>query len=233
MALRGLQYSILMSTILLMPRMGVPMDRLTLETAPMTGNPGTKQSKRMIYEDALEAASDSLLNAESRNSVYPAYTERQLSRHGEKFMLCSADTMAAMIEDPRPSQTALDELKFLMSVTDLSRRERICLHAWILGWTQTELSGHWEILARKVSQQSVSRWLRDALLKCYDSSGISFYIFSKHSLYRTPLKRREIARMRTCPYCHEHYAYGLSAGQYCSTSCFDASQHEFRSRVGL
>ena len=201
------------------------MNRLILETTQMTGNPCAKKPRDIPYEEALEMAADALLNAQPKDPAYPAYTERQLARHGEGFMMGSVEAMETMLAAVRPTQTALDELKFLITVTSLSRREKICLRAWILGWTQKELSDHWAKFTRMVSQQSISRWLRTALLKCYDASGIGFHIFSHHAVYRAPMKRREVPRVRICPYCHEIYPFGLGTGRYCSPGCFDAAQY--------
>lgn len=151
--------------------------------------------RALTYQDTLEMEADAILRQHPKDPVYPAYTEHQLSRHGENHLQGSVDAMDGMLPAARVGLSAADEILFLMSVTNLSRRERICLRAWILGYNQKETGVLCGDTNRVFTQQSVYRWLRSALLKIYDARGISFHAFSRRATYRPPFHRREVVRM--------------------------------------
>jgi len=159
---------------------------------------------------ALERAADALLRAAPPDPEYPAFTDRQLGRHGRIVL-----STAALAEMPvAPTQSIRDELRFLASVSGLDPDARRILGFWADGWAQTEISA-----ACGVCQQRVSQVLRAALESCYDAVPLSFRAFSRHSIYRAPRRRREPCRMSICARCGEEYAIVAGAGRYCSTLC--------------
>jgi hypothetical protein len=177
-------------------------------------------------EEAREQAADALLRALPKDPDYPTYTDYQLSRHGQGICVASVETLPDARLSSHVDLSAWDELAFLASVTPLTRRERLCLRAWLLGWTQVEMAARWARLDCGLqTQQSISRALRSALLKCYDARAISFTQFSRRFLYHKPLPRRKSWRALVCRYCREEYVASTGVGRYCSLSCREAAQH--------
>lgn len=135
----------------------------------------------------LERQADILLDSVPFDSACPTYAEWEMARkrrgRGEEHCLFSVnDVNEEFIIATRPPQSFREELVFLASLTQLSLRERICLHGWVEGWTQREMAS--EIGIR--SQQMISRYVRSALWKCYEVSELSFAAFSRHTVYRRP-----------------------------------------------
>ena len=193
------------------------------ESSDFSQTRGNRTSPLWEQELALERQVDALLRSLPPDPDYPAFTEEQLLRHGKGY--CVADTncwVEAMIPGG-PSQTFLEELTFVASLTHLTRRERICLRGWMLGWTQKEMSDLWNSVVG--SQQEVSRILHTAVLKCFEVSELSFAHFSRHTIYRRPLRRNQGVPTRLCLYCHETFVRDLGCGRFCSISCREASRH--------
>ena len=167
---------------------------------------------------ALEHVADRLLETFPADPERPAYTERQLARHGGRLVVLSIHALSEMIvAEP---QEFRDELRFLMSVTRLRPEHRRCLRLWVDGWSQWEIAD-----AYRVHQQTVSYRLRRALRACYDSMPLSFRRFSYHSVYRRPHKGRGLAMMRICAQCEEYFPLGLGSGRYCSLHCRESAHH--------
>src|SRR5687767_15111452 len=120
---------------------------------------------------ALERVADRILETFPPDPDRPAYTERQLARHGNRMVVVSIYSLSeSMVAEP---QEFRDELRFLMSVTRLRPEQRRCLRLWVDGWNQ------WEIAeAYGVEQQTISYRIRRALRACYDSQPLSFRRFS-------------------------------------------------------
>lgn len=179
-------------------------------------------------EAARERIADALLRAHPRDPDCPFYSERQLARHGRDCMTVTricVERWGDLLESACPPQSARDELLFLAAITPLDARERTCLRAWILGWTQAEARTLWQDGFEGGSQQTVSRVLRSALCKCYDGAALTFAAFSRHTLYRRPAARRDRLRTRICAYCQETFVTVTRVGCYCSSGCEAASQH--------
>jgi len=167
-------------------------------------------------ERALERAGDMALRALPPDLERPAYTERLLARRSRRLI-----SMDALIENAATAPEPLrDELRFLASISRLEPKSRCCLILWIDGWTQREIAA-----ALRVSQQSVSQWLRRALRACYDMSPLSFRRFSQRSIYRPPRRRRGPATLRRCAFCKGEFPPGSTGGRYCSTYCRQAAAH--------
>lgn len=161
---------------------------------------------------AFEQVADRLLQTFPRDPERPAYSERQLARHGTRVSKVSFHRISEMlVAEP---QEFRDELRFLMSVTRLRQEYRRCLQLWVDGWSQEEIAA-----AYGVHQQTVSYRLRRSLRACYDSAPLSFRRFSQHSIYRRPAKRRDSALLRVCAYCEEHFSLGIGLGRFCSVPC--------------
>lgn len=180
-------------------------------------------------DDGLEGVSDALLKEAGFDPDCPTYTETQMARRWLDHFAASADTLEEMLSAPQPPQTFLDELRFLMAVTPLSRSQRLCLCGWLQGWTQAELRTRWREVAPP-KQQYISRMLRRALCLCYEARGLSFAQFSRHSVYRRPARRQEKWRTLICRACGEPYVAGLGAGCFCSTHCREAAQRTRKGR---
>ncbi|HZP84442.1 MAG TPA: hypothetical protein VFB21_22600 [Chthonomonadaceae bacterium] len=178
-------------------------------------------------EAALEQQADALLRALPRDPDYPAFTEPQLARHSRGRCVVSTDALAEYLA-ASASQSPIDELAFLASITPLTRRERACLRGWMIGWTQRELRDRWHRLFGSRSacaaptQQMISRLLRSALQKCYSAVGLTFAQFSRHALYHRPA-RRAAWRIQRCLFCEEPFVAGLGDGRYCSTRCRESA----------
>lgn len=161
---------------------------------------------------ALERAADDLLRSAPADPERPAYTERQLARRMTRQIL-SLEWLAenAAVVMPQPMR---DELKFLASVSRMSREKRRFLNLWMQGWTQNEIAE-----ALRISQQRVSQQIRFALRRCYDATPLSFRRFSYHSIYKPRGRFREKPGLRSCLYCESGYAVGTGCGRYCSGTC--------------
>ena len=167
---------------------------------------------------ALERVADRLLETFPPDSDRPAYTERQLARHGNRIVLVSLYSLSEkIVAEP---QEFRDELRFLMSVTRLQPEQRRCLRLWVDGWNQ------WEIAeAYGVPQTTISYRIRRALRACYDSAPLSFRRFSYHSVYRKPRKTHDYAILRRCIHCEDEYSLGIGLGRYCSLRCRETARH--------
>lgn len=159
----------------------------------------------------LEEAADELLADLPPDLEQPVYTEVQLNRHGPRLKV-SVDRIAHL--GSIHSESFRDELRFLASVSDLSPMERICFGLWADGWSQAEIA-----LKMHRCQQYVCRLLHRALLRCYDSSPLSFSAFCRHSVYRPPARRRTAPLARLCDGCGEVFDGRASQGRYCSSKC--------------
>lgn len=186
--------------------------------------------RRWEREQTLEREADTLLQRMPRDPDCPIYTERQLARRARSRCVLSIEAVGDVFADAAPSQAALDELWFLASLTPLTRKERLCLRAWMLGWTQCETAARLAAIRQVLGQQEVSRALRCALRKCYDAVGLSFVQFSRHALYRRPSHRKANWREQNCLFCKEAYVWGLGEGRYCSASCREAARRLYRWR---
>ena len=165
-------------------------------------------------EIALEQEADRLLRVAPPNPERPVYTERQLARHGARYV---------RVRDLRCSSIGIDadtrdEIRFLANISRLEPFGRTCIRLWIDGWTQQEMSR-----TMGISQGEVSRQLRDALRACYDHTPITFREFSKHTIYRKPSHGRKSPLPRKCLYCGEAFLMFTGEGRYCSSSCQQAA----------
>ena len=168
---------------------------------------------------ALERVADRMLQTFPPDPNRPAYTERQLARHGNRLTILSIYSLSErLVAEP---QEFRDELRFLMSVTRLRPEQRRCLRLWVDGWSQ------WEIAeAYGVEQQTISYRIRRALRTCYDSTPLSFRRFSYHSIYRRPQKGRDNTILRKCAHCEDAYSLGVGIGRYCSQRCRETARHQ-------
>src|SRR5262252_2307615 len=102
-------------------------------------------TEKTLEEETLEQQADALLSQAPADRERPAYTERQLSRHGIRV-----DLKRLALTSPSPEQPLRDELKFLASVSLIAPEQRRCFQLWIDGWSQREIAD-----ACRVSQQFV------------------------------------------------------------------------------
>jgi len=170
-------------------------------------------------ERALERAADDLLRRQARDPECPVYTEQQLVRRDRRIIcieelgsLCAA-----------PEQPLRDEIRFLLSVSRVSREQRRCLQLWLDGWNQKELAE-----AFGITQQAVSQRVKRALRACYDSTPLSFRRFSHRTLYRRPRKGLERTILQACAWCGEEHPVGIGLGRYCSTACRELARRRPR-----
>ena len=163
-------------------------------------------------EAAIEQAADDLLTRAPRDPECPAYTERQLNRHGERYLV-SLDWVseAAISEMP---QSFRDELRFLASISRLKSEARRILRFWIDGWTQPEIAE-----ALHISQQFVSKRLRRALKTCYDNAPVTFRQFSFHTIWQPRRRTTSLNSYRTCLNCGFQFEPANGQGRYCSDAC--------------
>ena len=173
---------------------------------------------------AMERVADRMLETFPPDPDRPAYTERQLARHGKHLVVVSIYNLSErMVAEP---QEFRDELRFLMSVTRLRPEQRRCLRLWVDGWNQ------WEIArAYGVPQQTISYRIRRALRACYDSAPLSFRRFSYHSIYRKPRNGREFSILRKCAHCEDAYSLGVGLGRYCSLRCRETARHNSGEKI--
>jgi hypothetical protein len=153
-----------------------------------------------------------------------AYTERQMVRKVAGRVTTRLDvTGGESIADWRPSDTTLNTIQFLLSVSQLSRREKYFVRGWMLGWTQQECADRWKASYGTEGGSVISGVLKRALSACCDTAPVSFSAFSRHAIYRKP---RPVAdRLARCIHCQEPYPYGTGSGAYCSISCRFAALH--------
>ncbi|MCC6730129.1 MAG: helix-turn-helix domain-containing protein [Chthonomonadales bacterium] len=166
---------------------------------------------------ALERAADELLAALPADPRAPARPERRMRAAGGRAML-SLDRLAEM--PVAPSQPLRDEIAFLVSVTALPARARLCLGRWADGYSQSEIAAR-----LGVSQQRVSQILRQALAACYANAPLSFRRFSFHTIYRPPRHSRPLVALRICARCGETFPLHLGWGRHCSRACAEAARH--------
>ncbi len=177
-------------------------------------------------EDEKEEQADVLLRMAAASPDYPAYTEARLRVQSVRHWSALTETLEEVLERG-PSVAALDEIRFLASMTALSRLERVCLRGWILGLTQQETGVTWAEALGGPEQWRVSRALRSALHKCYEVHDLGFAAFCRHAIYRRPGSRNRPTWKRCyCPRCREEFPWGLGAGPYCSQGCRDALHRE-------
>ncbi len=181
-------------------------------------------------EEALEQEADTLLRSLPRDGVYPAYTEAQLARKHDGYGHCviSTEALVEFLANSRPAQSTLDELAFLASLTELNRPERLCLQGWLLGCTQEEVCRRWAHELPGYRQQAISRHLRSALTKCYACVDVSFWLFSRHALYRRPIRRHVGWWRAFCPACKQAFVRAPRADAYCSADCRRMARREKR-----
>jgi hypothetical protein len=170
-------------------------------------------------EGMKEAIADEMLRGAELEKSRPARSEAALAAAERGRCVIRIDDIAERLISTRPSQSALDELKFLMGLTPLTRQERYFLRGWILGWTQEETNVRWIDQFGPMRRATVSRTLRCALDKCGQNAPISFSAFSRHAVYRKPAHRRETYRMSRCANCSEQYIRSFGDGPYCTSSC--------------
>ena len=139
-------------------------------------------------------------------------SERNLSRRGKNMVPIPVDYLVQM--EAAPSQSFREELRFLISVTRQAPKVTSCLLLWVDGYTQSEIA-----LRLLVTQQCVSARLRQGLIKCYDSSPITFRAFSRHTIYRRPTRGRYKFPQRWCLYCREPFPSPSGFGRYCGEKC--------------
>lgn len=163
-------------------------------------------------EAAMEQAADDLIALAARDPERPAYSERQLARHGERLII-SLDRVseAAIAEMP---QSFRDELRFLASISHLKSEARRVLRFWIDGWTQTEIAE-----AFQISQQFVSRRLRRALRICYENAPVTFRQFSFHTISQPRRRSTRPMNSRVCLNCGYRFNPANEPGRYCSETC--------------
>ncbi len=177
-------------------------------------------------EEEKEEMADAMLRKVPASPDYPAYTEARLRVQSVRHWSSLTEALEELLER-RPSQSLLDEVRFLASMTTLTRLERACLRGWMLGWTQQETGTHWAAVLGGPEQWRVSRALRSALHKCHDALNLGFAAFSRHAIYRRPGSRnRPTWRRVFCPRCREEFPWGLGIGPYCSQGCRDALHRE-------
>lgn len=159
---------------------------------------------------ALEKRADEMLRSAPMDPERPAYTERQLARHGYNRLIHNLDL-------PRAAAVQTDirgELQFLASISRLQPFAHTCLRLWIDGWTQTEMAR-----TMGISQAEISRQLRAALRICYDNTPISFRAFSRHTTYRRPAHVRKSPSQRRCIACGEIFLLHTGEGRFCGSDC--------------
>ncbi|HSV74254.1 MAG TPA: sigma factor-like helix-turn-helix DNA-binding protein [Chthonomonadales bacterium] len=157
-------------------------------------------------EARLEREADALLAGAVAGRARNWRTERQFARAGGPALRPSPEAL----ERARAPlcQTDRDEMLFLLSVTPLPRLHRLCARLWADRWTQREIAA-----VVGCSQQRVSQVLRQALAACLDSLPVSFESFSRHSVYRPPL--RVPPRERRCTRCGEAFDARTTRGRLC------------------
>ena len=166
-------------------------------------------------EQVLEERADALLRGAAPDLRYPAYTEAQIARHGQGKRLPLDDAFLENVTAAETRRDFLEEVYFLSSLAPLSVAERIVLTAALQGDTQEESRRRF---VPALAQQQVSRLLRTALRKCYETN-LAFSKFSRHTIYRRPARRRHTERGGYCLRCGDWFAYGHGAGRYCSARC--------------
>jgi hypothetical protein len=176
-------------------------------------------------EELKEQIADEILSAAQCDPVRPVRTERQMARLIQGRHVIRIDAIAEAVVSERPSQSTLDELKFLIKLTPLTKRERFFLRGWMLGWTQIESSTRWLEQFGPEGRYTVCRVLKDAIGKCSENSQLSFDAISRHAVYRNPSHRSETWHMTTCKYCKEPFIRGFGDGAYCNAGCRDAFGH--------
>lgn len=179
--------------------------------------------KFLTKEEKLEAEADALLRLFPPNPEYPAYTEAHLLRKqigmGATRCYLSLDSINEEFASEHPGLPHTDDLLSLASLTRLSPIERICIRAWVYGWTFCEIAENLDIGSRK----KITTITRGALEKCLDMYDISFTRFCWKPLYHRP-RRNPGAFLRRCRRCDEVYNAGLGIGSYCSTICKEAAR---------
>ncbi len=174
-------------------------------------------------EELKERIADEMLRAAPSDPVRPVHTEHQLNRQVQSRCVLRIDAIADRMVSERPSQTAMDELKFLMKLTPLTKRERFFMRGWVLGWTQVETAARWWEQFGPDGRYTVSRVLRGAVLKCSENAPVCFSAISRHAVYRRPSHRSETWRMISCAYCKEPFIRSFGVGPYCSVGCHEAA----------
>ncbi|MEP6755856.1 MAG: hypothetical protein ABJA67_10170 [Chthonomonadales bacterium] len=172
----------------------------------------------------LEADADEMLRNTDVERDYPFTTENNLSRRG----LIQVPLEAIAEWATAPTQSYCDELKFLISISALPQQVRGCMRLWSEGYSQCEIA-----LMTRVSQQCVSKRLREGLRVCYDSSPVTFRRFSQHTIYRPPQKPNSTTKYSRCLRCGDKYSVGAGAGRYCSTECRQESIRRNRRSRGM
>lgn len=175
-------------------------------------------------EDAKERIADALLKAAELPRAAMcnpprAYSEAGLERKRLGRCVVRLDDASESLFDDRPSQSWVDELKFMMSVTELNRMERFFLRAWMLGWTHDEAKKRWIEQAGPDGKFKVVTVIRKAISRCFDNSGITFDAISKQSIYRKPMRKRDTHHNAICRHCSEPFILGFGDGAYCCTTC--------------
>ncbi len=154
-----------------------------------------------------------------------AYTETQLVRKVSGRVTTRLEITTGSVADWRPAETTVNAIRFLMSVSCLSARERFFLRAWMLGWTQQESAARWKDTYGNEGGAVISGVLKRALLKCSDSMPITFTLYSRHTIYRKPARRIDGVQLSTCLHCGEPYPRGTGFGRYCCVACRFAAIH--------
>jgi hypothetical protein len=170
-------------------------------------------------EELKERIADEMLQALPLDPEYPSHSERQLDRQNRRRCVVRIDAIADTMISERPSQSTMDELKFLTTLTPLSSRERFFLRGWMLGWSQGEITARWWEQLGLNSRYTVSRVLKQAVEKCGKNEPISFRAMSRQTVYRRPKRRSSAWRMVVCTHCKEPFLRGFGEGIYCSRGC--------------
>ena len=169
----------------------------------------------------LEEESDATLRSKNSESEYPYTTECNLSRRG----LVRVSLNSILEWRVAPSQNYCDELKFLISVSNLPRFLRPCLRLWAEGYSQSEIA-----LITQTPQQTISNRLRKGLQICYDNTPVSFRRFSEHTIYRSPSHAPISSHRANCVRCGTTFVISIGIGRYCSVECKQVSMQRARRR---
>ncbi len=180
------------------------------------GNQNEETIKERIADEMLEAAGETqALDCCTEDALLQRIHYRQVYRQQSNL---------ESFESGHASEDSLNELKFLVSVTPLTRRERYFVRAWMIGWTQTETVDQWSKQFGDLPAGNISRELKAALVKCKSNLPIAFSQLSQHPIYRKPsIPYCRFGRLSYCVLCKKPYLSSQGSGAYCSHNCLSLS----------
>lgn len=129
----------------------------------------------------LERQSDALLGRGRARERASACTERRLLRQGCTFSISALDEQDAA----PPDQSVTEELLSLADLAGLQGEVRHYYILWVYGWSPGQIAARVD-----EGESQVRRKLRTAQAECLDWLPVSFREFSRHSIYRAPVRHR-------------------------------------------